>query len=191
MIEVILDKSFISDFGDIGLEVGRLIDKILLNKNNIFVINSLLIAYIEENINKNVTYKWEDYFTYLSDNNKLKTSHSNTLDTNIIFNEPQRQFDYVMVLKSENGISSENYSCNLQLASDNDMFFRDLLEKNQVTLRNFHFDSNNSIKQFFKKLFNCSKTNKRVIIVSRYNNFTCDLIEVLNDKFQQKSFWTT
>jgi len=191
MIEVILNKSFIYDFGDINLELGRLIDKILLNKNNVFIINSSLMEYIDDNISDNVRYKWEDYFTYLSDNNKFKTSVNNTLETNTIFVETQNQFDYVLILKSEDGATSDNNSCNLKSDSINDIFFRDLLEKNQITLRNFNFDSNNSIKIFFEKLFNCSKTNHRIVIVSRYNNFDCDLIEALKSRFTQKTYWTT
>jgi hypothetical protein len=191
MIEVILNKSFISDFGDINLELGRLIDKILLNENNIFIINSSLMEYIENNISDNVRYKWESYFTYLSDNSKLNTSANNTLDTNAIFAETPKQFDYVVVLKSEDGATYDNNSCNLKSDSINDIFFRDLLEKNQITLRHFNFDSNSAIKLFFKKLFNCSKTNHRIILISRYNNFNCDLIEVLKNRFTQKTYWTT
>jgi len=191
MIEVILDKSFINDFGNINSELGRLIEKILLNENNVFIVNDELFTYIENTIDGNIKFKWEDYFTYLSDNNKIKVSQNNTLDTKIIFNEGQKEFDYVIVLKNEHGIASDDSSCNLQLNSTNDIFFRDLLEKNQISLRNFHFDNNTSIKNFFKKLFNCSKTNQRVIIIARYNNFGCDLIEELKNKFRQKSFWTT
>lgn len=191
MIEVILDKSFIHDFGDINSKLGRHIEKILLNENNIFIINELLIEYIDCNINDNARYKWESYFTYLSDSKKFKTSKKNSLDTNTIFSEMPKQFDYVVVLKSKSGVSSDNNSCNLKSDSINDIAFRDLLEKNQITLRNFSFDSNNSIKVFFEKLFNCSKTNNRIIIISRYNNFDCDLIEVLKNRFVKKTYWTT
>ena len=92
MIEIILDKSFIHDFGDIHSEEGRTIDKILLNENNIFIINSSLLEYIEENIDNTFQQKWEDYLTYLSDNNHFNSSKLDTLDSDMLFNEEPKKF---------------------------------------------------------------------------------------------------
>ena len=79
MIEVIFDKTFINNFGDITSDIGRSIDKILLNENNVFIINTSLLKYVEEHINIDYKDKWESYFTYLSDNNHLISSNTNTL----------------------------------------------------------------------------------------------------------------
>ncbi len=190
MIEIILDKSFIDDFGDIHSKEGRIIDKILLNENNIFIINSSLLEYIEENIDNTFQQKWEDYLTYLSDNNHFNSSKLDTLDSDMLFNEEPKKFDYVIVLKSIDNNVNKN-SCNLKSMIFTDLLFIELLTNNNITLRNLNFNNNIEIKLFFEKLFFCSKTKYRITIISRYNNFDCDIIKVLKNKFKEKAYWTT
>jgi len=190
MVEIILDKSFIYNFGDINSKEGRTIDKIFLNENNTFIINSSLLEYIEENIDITFLQKWEDYFTYLSDNNKLESSKNDTLDTDVIFKEETKVTDYVIVLKNIDNDLNKN-SCNLKSILFNDLLFIELLTSNKITLRNSNFKNNYEIKEFFEKLFFCSKTKYRITIISRYNNFDCDIIKVLKNKFEEKAYWTT
>lgn len=187
MIEVILDKTFINNFGDITSDRGRSIDKILLNENNIFIINASLLKYIEEHININYKDKWENYFTYLSDNNHLISSNTDTLDSNIIFNEAPKQYDYSIILSDSDNINT----CNISINTINNTLFKELLENGKCTFRNTNFNTHDEIKLVFEKLFYCSKTTHRIIIIARYNHFDCDIINILKSKFNKKTFWTT
>lgn len=189
MIEVILDKSLIYDFGDITVPEGRLIEKILLNDENIFIINSLLLDYFDKNVGKHLE-KWKNCFTYLSDNNKLKPSINNTLDTNIIFGEAYKVSDFVLVAKNSTQLN-EKGTCYLKDTSNSNLLLKELLQTNKIILRSSNFADNLEIKSFFQKLFDCSKTSQRIRIVARYNNFDCDLILLLKNKFIQKTYWTT
>jgi hypothetical protein len=189
MIEVILDKTFINNFGDITSDIGRSIDKILLNENNVFIINTSLLEYVEEHINIDYKDKWESYFTYLSDNNHLISSNTNTLNSDIIFDEAPYQHDYRIIL-TNNDIDNIN-TCNLSINTINNTLFKGLLENGMCTFRNTNFNTNDEIKLIFEKLFYCSKTIHRIIIISRYNHFDCDIINILKNKFNKKSFWTT
>lgn len=191
MIEVILDKSLVEDFGDIHSSEGRVIDKILLNENNVFIVNQTFLDYFEQNIKDVFKQKWEDYFVYLSDNKKLESSINNTLDTSIIFNEYTKKFDFRIIVKNLIESKSDNNTCFLKDNSINNIPLKNLIETNSVTLRSNDFGNDIEIKEFFKKLFNCVQTNHRIRIISRHNNFNCDLINVLKNKFTKKNYRTT
>lgn len=192
MLEIILDKSFISDFAKYSKE-GINIEKILLNDNNTFIISTALIDYIEDNLSGEVFNRWEDLFKYLSDNNKLKSiSNCNTLNTDNIYSAIGNTDNYIIILKNmELPTNSNDYTCYLKDTSLNSNFLIKILQNNQITFRSSDFSSNTEIDKFFNKMIDCSKTNKEVIIISRYNNFSCNLIQKVKSKFSKKEYWTT
>lgn len=192
MIEIILDKSFIEDFGFPISGNSIILNKMFVNENNIFVFNQELIKYIEENILDEYKEYWKNLFVKLSDDSKINSSQNNTLDTDIIYDENSNIADYVLVVKCDNILNrSKNYECNLRDNNKNMVFFKELIQNNKLILRNSDFNNDTEINDFFKKLFSCSKTLKRPIIISRYDKFSCDLISIIKSLFNKKEYWTT
>lgn len=192
MLEIILDKTVIDDFGSFSMQ-GRILEKILLNDNNLFIISKKLLIYIEEKLSGAILERWENLFLYLHDNNKLKSIQNyDTLNVDEIYASIGNTDNYVFVLKNiSSPINDNEYTCYLKDSSLNNNFLIKILQTNQVTFRSSDFNSNAQIDNFFTKMITCSKTNKEVIIIARYNNFSCTLIEKVKAKFIKKEYWTT
>ncbi len=192
MIEIILDKSFIHDYGDIKSKIGLKLEKIFLNEKNTFIINQSLLKYIDENIQDEFIEKWRGIFTHLSDNNQLKSSKNNTLNVDNIFKElPKSSADFIIILENLDDIINSNIRCSLRKETIEHLLFIELLQQNNMIFRSHYFSNDKEIIQIFNKIFTCSKTKHRVIIVSRYANFNCELIKLFKKSFDKKTFWTT
>lgn len=191
MIELILDKSITNDLMKLTPE-GKTLHRILYNEKNIFVISKSLLTYIEENIVGQNLVKWTDLFQHLHDEGKFKSiKEKNTLDVDEIYDSFNTSRNYIIILKNDSSpIKKECYCC-LKDSSKNNQLFKTILENNEVTFRHSDFNENNELLSFFKKIFSCSKTSDRLIIISRYSNFDCDLINLIKNNFYKKCYWTT
>lgn len=193
MLDVILDKSFIDNFGNYNSREGRELEKILLNENNRFIISTSLLDFIEGNPSYEKINKWKHIFTFLSDTGKVYSiENCDTLNVDVIYDKIEVTDNIVIVLKNSNNASySNDYTIYLDDTSFKNKFILKILQTNQVTFRNTDFNSNAQINDFFRQLIFCSKTNKSIVIISRYNKFNCELIDIVKSKFQKKEFWTT
>ena len=192
MIEIIIDKNFIDDFGKYSNE-GRNIEKIFLNEKNIFIISGCLLIYIEDNLEGKNLVRWKELFQFLSDNNKLKSlPGQNTLDVDSIYSSINNTDNIIIILT--NSIitrTSNDHICYLKDEETDNSFLIKILQTNQITFRSSDFNTNSKLNGFFKKMFACSKTSNRILLISRYANFNCPLIELLKTKFPNKDYWTT
>lgn len=186
-MEIILDKSFINELSIVHTKNSIVLDRILTNKNNSFIINKKLLTYIEENLTDELFRKWENIFIYLSDNQHLISSNEDTLDSNKIFNEIYKKSDFSIILSS---YSLKNAS-SLNKETLNDKLFISIMENSTIVFRPTDFTNQNEIINFFKQIFHYSKYNGRIILTSRHDNFNCALINELKLRFDQKDFWTT
>lgn len=191
MLNVILDKSFIHDFGFPICNKSKIIINILLNVKNICIISRELLDYIEDNIKSEFKEYWNNILIELSDKGKLKSSYKNTLDTDDIYNNDKTLSDFVIILKNENNNVRKDYECNLQDNSKLNSFLQELLQNCIITIRGNDFSNNKEIDDLFEMLFSCSRTQKRPIIISRYDKFSTNLITLIKKYFTKKEFWTT
>lgn len=190
MIEIIIDKTILDDFGKKGLASSKLLDRIFTTDKNLFVLTKQLNEFIESNADEIQLAKWMDLFTTLSDNNKILKANNDTLDSRTIFNEPPKRYDYVLVLTSK---LSDDISCSLNDPSRVNLCFLNLLKNDSnVILPYTHFTSNIEINSFLNKLFFYSRAkNQKIIMVSRHLRCDSEIVKMLNIHFPQKEYWTT
>lgn len=191
MIEVILDKSITNDLMEFN-STGKKLQVILLNQKNIFVISKSLLEYIEENIKQENLIKWTDLFQSLHDEGKFKNINGqDTLNVYDIYNSYNNTRNYILILKNDLTPLNENYVCCLKDTSSINQIFTNILINNEITFRYVDFNTNDEIFKLINKILTCSKTNERLILISRYSNFDCKIIEMIKDNFAQKTYWTT
>ena len=191
MIELILDKSIIDDLMKLSSS-GKKLQRILLNERNIFVISNSLLNYIEENIEKEHLIKWTDLFQHLHDEGKFKSiKGKDTLNVDDIYDSYTHTRNYILTLKNDSLPISREHICCLKDSSKINQIFTNILENNEITFRYSDFSSNDELFELVNKILTCSKTNERLILISRYSNFDCKIIKLLKSKFNKKSYWTT
>lgn len=189
MIEIVLEKSFIDEFGIVGSPYAKLLDRIFLVEKNLFILTNELIQYIEDHASTMQLSKWSNLFTSLSDSKQIRFAINDTLDTDIVFNETPKEYDFVIVLTNN---KEDQKSCAISNTSVVNKVFLDLLANDSKAYFNYAMFSHDvDIKSIFDKLFHCTKSkNYRMIIISRYLR-TCEIIELLKHHFKTKTYWTT
>lgn len=191
MFEIILDKTIVIDLMKLSDE-GRILQRILFNDKNIFIISKSLLEYFEEHLVQEDFVKWQDLFKFLNDKNQLKSiKGQDTLLVEDIYNSIEKSRNYIIILKNDLTLISQKYICCLKDSSTCNKLLKKLLENNEITFRYTDFSTNDELFSFFNQMFSCSKTAERVILISRYSNFDCKLIQLLKSKFDEKSYWTT
>lgn len=190
MIEIILEKSILNEFGIIGSRSSKLLDRIFLVESNFFILSNELVTYIETYATEPQKHKWFDLFTMLNDNKQIAFANNNTLNTDDIFKESPKKYDFVIVLT--NTTESDN-SCAISNSNESNKVFLKLLENNAHTSFNYvTIERDDEIKSIFNKFFNCTKSkSNRIIIISRHLNTDCEIIRLIKHYFPKKSFWTT
>jgi len=191
MIEVILDKSIIHDYGNIYNKTHRILTNILQNENHVFIINQELIKYFEENVQSSYLDSWKTLFTYLSDTNQFISSQTNTLDSESIFLENLKKYDFSIILANNVSPSLHKDRCELQSTHVSDTLFLELLQFSQMSFRYSNFGNDDEIDNLFEKVLHCSKSAQKIIIIARYGISNCKLIQCLKSKHNNKEYWTT
>jgi hypothetical protein len=190
MIEIILEKSILDVFGIVGFKQSKLLDRIFLVEKNLFVLSKELVDYIENNATEPQKHKWFDLYTMLNDNKQIAYAKNNTLNTDMIFTELPKKYDFVIVLTNT---TENDKSCAISNTNTLNNIFLNLLQNNAHTaFSHVAIQQNTEITSIFNKFFNCSKSNAyRMIIISRYLNTECEIIRLIKHYFPKKSLWTT
>lgn len=191
MVEVILDKSIIHDYGDIHNHVHRKLIQIFYNENHIFILNRQVIQYFNQNVSNDHKEQWELLFTYLSDNNKFFSSQTDTLNSEDIFLENPKKYDFSIILANNQSPSLHVRKCELKSTHISDLLFLELLQFSKMTFRYSNFRDDNEIENLFQKIFTCSKHINKIVIIARFGIVECKIIEFLRNKGNNKEYWTT